>query len=274
MKYFAITMAALLFFGCKKESPDENEFHKMYGSESGDIGVFINEVEKQKVIFGHQSVGRNILSGIDYWEEQTGVNLNRESTRSISDTSKAFFLDFSVGSNGDPEGKIDDFVSLVEGLSDDLNCIVFFKLCYVDVLENTDVVGLFAHYKERMLYLKEQKPNIRIVLFTAPVTSVQTGIKATAKKALKRGSNDTQDNISRHNFNTMVKNELSVDFAIFDLAKVETTLPDGKSNTFSYKGVEYPCMPELYTNDGGHLNEYGSKIAAYNLLAFLATGLD
>ncbi len=57
---------------------------------------------------------------------------------------------------------------------------------------------------------------------------------------------------------------------VFDLAALESTHPDGSMETYQYKGGSYPCMPEYYRSDYGHLNDFGAKTVSYNFLAFLA----
>ncbi len=47
-------------------------------SDTEDVGALIEEVANHKIYFGHQSVGFNILDGIEQWEKETGVEL-RES---------------------------------------------------------------------------------------------------------------------------------------------------------------------------------------------------
>jgi len=270
MKYLAIVWAVLLFYGCNENPEEMNDFYKVYGSDSIEMSQMMNEVSKQMVIFGHQSVGRNMLAGVSQWEESEGVILNTVTTREVSDHTESVFIDFSVGTNLKPITKIDDFVSVLEGIPDETVCSAFFKFCYVDVDGNTNVDELFTYYKEKMYALKDLKPNVTIVLFTCPLRTVQDGLKARAKKALKRLPTGTADNIKRNAFNDLINNDMSGDFSVFDLAKVESTLTNGKESTFSSEGVEYRCLAEGYSTDGGHLNDLGARIAAYNLIAFLA----
>ena len=269
MKKYGLIFIAIIISSCNTYQPDMNEFHKMYGSDTDDVGAMIEEVAKHKIYFGHQSVGNNILSGIEQWEEETGVQLAKVETRDFSDGSNAAFVHFRVGKNGDPNSKIDDFVTLVESIPNESTSVAFFKLCYVDITGSSDVDAIFEYYKEKMLYLKDNLPNCKIMLFTVPMTGIQKGLKATAKKILSRQPAGVLENIKRNEFNERLISELSGDFKVFNLAGVETTHPDGSMETFKYKGSEYPYMPDFYTSDLGHLNDYGARIVAYNLLAFL-----
>lgn len=57
---------------------------------------------------------------------------------------------------------------------------------------------------------------------------------------------------------------------IFDLAAIESMSPGGKREIFEKDGSTFYSLAPAYTDDGGHLNEIGSKIVASELLYFLA----
>jgi len=67
-----------------------------------------------KVYFGHQSVGRNILEGLETWKEETKIDLEVTESRDFSTVPGSPFVHFAIGNNGDLRGKVDDCVSLVE----------------------------------------------------------------------------------------------------------------------------------------------------------------
>lgn len=272
MKNILYITASLLVISCNKNQYDMSVFHKMYGGEQNDVGTLIEDVSKHKVYFGRQSVGLNIVSGLEQWKEETGVQLTIAESKDLSNAT-ASFVHFGVGRNEDPYLKIDDFVSMVEAIPEEDGAVAFFKLCYVDITHETDVDALYNYYKEKMYQVKEEHPNYKIILMTCPVQGIQKGLRATVKRVLGMQPVGVWDNIKRHEFNTRLLNECSDDFPIFDLAGIETTLPDGSTQTYRYKGEEYPCMPDLYRSDYGHLNDFGSKIAGYNLLAFLSEEL-
>ena len=267
-------MMFLIFAGCSKnEQVDMNDFYRMYGADNEQVDQLLKEVSMHQLYFGHQSVGFNILSGIHIWEEETGVNLNIVESRDFANTDSASLVHFKVGRNGDPKGKIDDFVSLVDSIPGDSMAAAFFKLCYVDIMSDTDVEELFNYYKEKMYLVKERYPHLQIILVTVPVTRAQRGWKKIAKKILGRPWYGVEENIKRHEFNQRMLNEMGDDFPVFDLAGLETTLPDGSTYTYKHQGNEYPAIPEFYTVDLGHLNEYGARYVSFNLLAFLSETL-
>jgi hypothetical protein len=58
--------------------------------------------------------------------------------------------------------------------------------------------------------------------------------------------------------------------AVFDLAHVEASTPDGQSTTFERDGKSYLSLYPGYTEDGGHLNLVGQQVvgaAAIRLMA-------
>jgi hypothetical protein len=78
------------------------------------------------------------------------------------------------------------------------------------------------------------------------------------------------DNIQRNKFNHLLREQYKSYDPIFDLAKIESTFPNGKTCSFTKNGTIYHSLVPAYTNDGGHLNELGGKVVARHLLMFLA----
>ena len=135
-------------------------------------------------------------------------------------------------------------------------------------------MSLFDYYKLKMLSLKEKYPDVQIILVTAPYIALQKGAKAIAKKILFMPLYGELGNINKYRFNEKITKELQNEFPIFDLAKVEATMPDGSLTTHNYKGESYPALSYVYTDDMGHLNSYGSRVVAYNLITFLAKEIE
>ena len=63
--------------------------------------------------------------------------------------------------------------------------------------------------------------------------------------------------------------EYSADNRLFDIATVESTLPDGSREKYILDGQEYYSLYEGYTDDGGYLNEVGRLRVAQALLNML-----
>jgi hypothetical protein len=274
MKWSSYAFILLLFAGCQRNGNDVKEIHVEYGNGTDQVGSYIQKVDGLKIYFGHQSVGYNILDGIEMWENESGVRLEKVESRDPALNAGTPLVHFRVGSNSFPRAKIDDFVNFVEQVPDEGNPVALFKFCYVDFTPETDVDSLFGYYKEKMLYLKENYPHVRLMACTVPYMGLKRGVKTQVKKVLGRPANGRLANIKRNAFNRKLLSDFPGSIPVFDLGGIESTLPDGSKATFNYDGTDYPYMPDIYTYDLGHLTELGSKTLAYNLLAFFAEEFD
>ena len=69
----------------------------------------------------------------------------------------------------------------------------------------------------------------------------------------------------------MLRKEYEGKVPLFDIAKIESTFPDGTRCSFTKDGKTYYSMVSEYTSDGGgHLNATGRKKFAEQLLILLA----
>jgi len=229
---------------------------------------------QMKIFFGHQSVGYNIIDGVkDLMQENPKIRLNILETNNPSDFNTGLVAHFKVGKNGYPDSKIEAFEDfLTKGIGDKAD-IVFFKLCYVDLTASTKVQNLFDKHKVTMLRLKKLYPETAFVHVTVPLTSEAIGVKGCLKKAKdlikKVIGKPVYNNIIRNRFNEMLRKEYEGKAPIFDLAKIESTFPDGRRMEIEKDGKIFYAMVPDYTYDGGHLNEIGRKKVAEQLLLFL-----
>lgn len=126
--------------------------------------------------------------------------------------------------------------------------------------------------------LKSRYPKTVFVNITVPLTTPPTGFTASAKRAVKQlfGKHfiRLEDNIKREEFNEKLRNECRGREPLFDLARVESTFPDGTRASLTKEGKTYYSLVPDYTNDGGHLNESGRKLVAEHLLVFLSNLLN
>ncbi len=229
-----------------------------------------NRLASMRIYFGHQSVGWNMLAGIaDIQARKPNVRLNIVESRDTQGPGGAF-VHSSIGRNQHPIEKIDDFAKMLgegAGVGADVALV---KLCYVDIDENRDVSALFKHYDETMSRLQREHPGTVIVRVTSPLTTVERGPKARIKALLGRSLDGYGENANRERFNALVRGSTSAKAPLFDLARIESTLPDGSSAMYNVSGKSVPCLAGQYTHDGGHLNDAGRMIAARELLLLLA----
>jgi lysophospholipase L1-like esterase len=147
--------------------------------------------------------------------------------------------------------------------------IALVKFCYVDVDADTDPRGLFERYRATIAELRAKNPRTTFVHVTLPLTTVQTGPKALAKRVLGRAPYGTIENVKRAEYNSLLRRTYAGREPIFDLARLESTAPDGTVATVTWNGSTVAAMAPAYTDDGGHLNAAGRVRAAKEFLAVL-----
>lgn len=232
-------------------------------------------LSEKKIYFGHQSVGNNIIDGLkDVMKDNPQIKLNIIETNDSSAFNTPIFAHSRVGKNTDPKSKCDDFVKFMEqGIGNNVD-FSFFKFCYVDVKANTDIKKIFKYYDEQLAYLKEKYPEAIFIHVTVPLSVVQKGVRVWIKSIIGRPIGGYDDNIKRNQLNNMIRNEYDGQGYIFDLAGIESTLQDGRRESFGRDGKAFNSLVPEYSHDGRHLNETGRRIVAGQLLVFLANLLE
>lgn len=220
------------------------------------------ELQALRVFLGHQSVGQNLLDGLPAgpvavvaWRPGMGVR-------------GPGLHHARVGQNERPDSKLAAFEAAIAELGGDLD-VAMLKFCYVDFAATTDVQALFDAYRATVERLAVRFPSLRFVHFTAPLTTVQSGPKAWVKKALGRPAWGARENVVRERYNALVRRGLPA-LDVFDLARLESTWPDGTRHEVLVEGALTPALVPSYSDDGGHLNAAASRRIASALLAVLA----
>ena len=265
-----ILILTILLLGCNGGTMDEKTL--TFTSLEGVTESSWKKLADQRIYFGHQSVGFNIIEGInDIMKENPQIKLKVIETNEPADMNKPIFAHSRIGKNTDPKSKIDDFASFVEkGIGEKID-IAFFKLCYADIIGSTDVNRVFELYKNTMSHLKEKYPKTTFVHATVPLRLTTITLKTWIKRTLgKKDIWGLDGNIKRNEFNNLFKKEYEGEDPIFDLAIIESTFPDGKHSSFTVGGKTYYSLVPEYARDQGHLNERGRKIVAEQLLIFLS----
>jgi hypothetical protein len=221
----------------------------------------------RRVVFGRQSVGLNILDGVQALAAEAQVRLAITETR--APTGAAGIVHFKVGRNGDPLAKINDFAAVMASLETGAGRqadIALMKLCYVDISPDTDVRRLADQYGETLDRLAVQFPRTTFVAVTAPLTTVQSGLKARVKKLLGRAPDGLAANARRHAFNELLRERYGRQGRLFDLARCESET--GAPERYQEQTVE--TLDPALTSDGGHLNARGARRVATRFVKFLA----
>jgi len=229
-------------------------------------------LSNKRIYFGHQSVGFNILDGIeDLIKENPQIKLNIVETSDLEKIPQGVFAHSRVGRNVDPNSKIYDFARFINQASANQVDYAGVKFCYVDMKADTDVQKLFSEYSTAMAKLKEAHPKMTIIHFTMPLTVNRESWKTKIKKIFgKTDIWEYRTNANRNRFNQLMLAAYQGKEPVFDIAEIESTKPDGSRQVFEQNGVTYYSLAPEYTYDNGHLNEIGrKKVAEQLLLLFL-----
>jgi hypothetical protein len=232
----------------------------------------LNEVSKddwgrlaqRRIFFAHQSVGTNILSGVTaLLATEPQIRLTIQESKSL-DTATSGLVHARVGRNGYPLTKLDEFVQLSSQVRD--RGVAMVKLCYVDIDASTDAGALFAEYRRRVDELQRQRPGLTIVHFTMPLT-VSESWKGKLKAAVLRRPTL---NVVRNRYNTLLRQAYAGREPVFDLARLESTLADGRRTFYQSGSDTIDVLAPEYTDDGAHLNDAAQRRVAEQFLIMLA----
>lgn len=218
----------------------------------------------KRVFFAHKSVGDDIVAGLaEIAARKPGIVPPIVRTPGSTGGDPGF-AHCDNGENHDPASKIAAFsAALDEGPEPDLAVL---KFCFLDV-DAMPRAELFAAYKAAIAALRERHPGVTFVHVTMPLTRVQTGARARVRSVLGMDVYGYAPNVGRAEYNRLLRAQYEGREPVFDLARTESTLPDGRRAVFG-DGIE--CMAEGYTRDGGHLSEAGRLAAARDFLLALA----
>jgi hypothetical protein len=225
----------------------------------------------KKIYFGHQSVGDNIIQGmVSIKKKNPFIKLEIVSIKAPENLSRPGFYHSYVGKNDDPSSKVQDLKNYVENGIGNSADIAFFKFCFWDIREKVDVAHVFDEYRTTLSALKIRYPRTTFSHVTVPLMSYADGIKDRVQRAFGVPSEFDKDHVKRHKLNELILNEYLNREPLFDMALVESTLPDGSRVGFSTNGKTYYTLASEYTRDGGHLNDHGQERVAEQFLIFLA----
>jgi hypothetical protein len=225
-----------------------------------------------QIFFGHQSVGGNLLEGInDVLREHPDIRLNIVQIDDAAQVNGPGLYHAHVGRNGEPSSKLAAFHNLVGAAGD--SGIALLKYCYVDVTPESNAQELFDEYRQRIELIRSQHPDVKIVHVTLPLLTDAGTLRHWAAVVRKLPSG-RQVNLIRQEYNELLRRTYAGKEPIFDLARLESTAQDGSPVTVRYKGQRVPVLADVWTYDGGHLNEAGRQQMAKAFLATLANVYD
>lgn len=229
----------------------------------------LERIAQRRVFFGHQSVGANLIDGVKQLATMTGVPIRVVEVATASEVPPAALGHTFVAENGHPLQKLQSFEHAFGQQPAGLD-IAMVKFCFVDITADTDVKALFARYRTTIASLQAKNPGTTFVHVTAPLTVVQSGLKGNLKKLLGRAPRGTMENLRREDYNALLRQTYQGREPVFDLARAESTAPDGTTVSVEWNGRVAPALAAVYSDDGGHLNAAGKLHVARELVATLA----
>ncbi len=267
IQFVSLFALAFSFFAC--QSSDKPNGPVVMDSQ---LKHSIEVLQKSSIYFGHQSVGADILGGIRMLTEPADApKLNVVEYSKGAEIPDQVFLHSFIGKNTQPKTKCEDFAGTLRAIAPKQVDLAIIKFCYIDFNGNTDVNALFGEYQNLVNGLKVEHPATTFVHVTVPLKADE-GLKGVLKKLMGKGDGDLE-NVKRGQYNAMMLKTF-VNEPIFDLAKYESTRPNGNRDEFTYEGATFHRLAKTYTDDGGHLNQVGKPYISKEFLNFLAGVLE
>jgi hypothetical protein len=209
-----------------------------------------------RVYFNHQSVGFNILSGL---ERLGKVPITQAHLAEPAGFKNKGVVHTALGENTDPASKIEGFRQALAAMPEPPD-VAMMKFCYIDFNDRTDPEALFARYKQTVDDLSTKFPRTRFMHVTVPLVVGNPKWKRMVKDVLGK-KEASYTNAKREAFSELMRKTYPAE-RIFDLAKVESTRPDGGTEAFEREGKRIPVLVSSYSDDGAHLGPAGREVAA------------
>jgi len=222
----------------------------------------LDKVRMMKIMFGHQSVGTNIVDGLTALSDSNSARYGLNIQFKPSNLTSPAFGHWKNGENQDPHGKINAFDTKMRSQTSsndvwaEILDIAYFKFCYVDLnLSSINTDSLYDDYIRTMTQLIGDYPECKFVHVTIPLSALIY-------------SSDKERNKRRHEFNEKIRSfAYATQGFLFDLADIESHDESGIQQSFEFEGSVYPMMwydsSDPYNNgwsyDGGHLNNKGKE---------------
>ncbi len=211
----------------------------------------------RRTVFGHQSVGWQVLQGVQMWADEFN-----QPTPTFPDYesgslpgSGGFLAHFYAGTNGDVFTKTAEFLShLANGLASQVDIVVL-KFCYADLRSGSSYTPqqMFDEYKLWVDTVESTYPALTVIYATTAIVMGQ--------------NSDGANNGLRQTYNNLVRAEYAASGRLWDVADIESTDPSG--NKVLYGGVE-----SLYSGyaspDQRHIYGLGRTTVSAPLLQLIA----
>lgn len=266
----AIAFALTALGGCQQQT------HVQEPVSMDQVKADLVTVSQARVYFGHHSVGRNLLAGVQELADKAGVPVRIEEVAVGGPVPEGPGLFHgSVGENLDPDAKIADFARVLGAPGEARYDIATFKFCYVDLDEGSKERSpdkLFDRYASNMSTIEAAHPGVKVLHSTMPLMAEPPGRKTRLKRLLGLSIPTDAANVDRNEFNRLARERYDGS-GLLDVARFEATRPDGSIAEFSADGRDIEMLALEYTSDGGHLNPLGRERVAAAFLHRIAEAL-
>jgi hypothetical protein len=218
----------------------------------------------RRIYFGHQSVGYNIVAGLnEIVRQRPSIGLRIIESTEPHPTDAPALVHSQLGSNTDPASKLDGFAARLASGTGAWADLAFFKFCYADIHGRTNVDELLTHYEATFAEISRRFPRLLLLHLTVPLTAPPSLPKRWAKRLLGKPVREFADNAKREAFNDALRARYGANGFFFDVARTEATRPDGRLER------DGQALYAGYTADRGHLNGLGQLVVGTALLRVL-----
>lgn len=233
----------------------------------------VDTVAATRIFFGHQSVGSNLVSGLQAINADAGRgDVPIIETQDPDDIDGGGVAHVNIGVNGDPQSKLVEFAAVMDGAMGDAVDVALLKLCYVDVDARTDVAAVFESYVSTIEELQSRHPNVTFLYATVPLTRDRDWKGVLKSWVGQDGGMGPEDNVARHSFNEMLRAHPAADGRAVDIAAVEAAV-DQAPTLRTHDGQEYYVLHEYLSADPGHPNDIGSHALAVAFMSAVAANM-
>ena len=259
--------AAVVAVGCS-DVPERAELI------SSDPKTDLQTLAAARVYFGHQSVGNDVLGGLAELATAEGVRLRIVEVAAGVEDELPGIVHAKVGRNREPQTKCDAFGQFLTRQVDRKWDAAVLKFCYADLGDRaeSDPARLLESYKRTVASIRTARPDLVIVHATAPLLSDGLGKRDAIRKWFGLGTSNDGSNLIRNQFNDLMRTEFGRE-ALFDVARMESTRPDGTRTGFRKDGKFIYTMAPEFTYDEGHLTPTGRRWVAREFARALASAL-
>jgi hypothetical protein len=226
-----------------------------------------------RTFFAHQSVGADILAGIEQLTRD-GSHVARVldlASPSVEPdlTHSLVIIHQRIGANREPLTKIAGFRAVLDAKHRPEIDVAVLKFCYVDITTQDEAETLWRHYETAIEELSTAHPGVRLIHCTVPLRSLPEGPYAWLRRSLGHWHPAIAANRARDWFNRQLRERFGGGDRLFDLAALESRRANGKPCELMDAGMRVPSLAREWTYDGGHLNERGRTMAAAAFLELL-----